>query len=72
MKEKQYLLTTEIYLFLALGGLILIYGCCIELTEAGCPLLQVSETRLAEQIFQKQQQRRPRFHLKSGYEYSYI
>ena len=34
MKEKQYLFTTQIYLFLALGSLILIYGCCIELSEA--------------------------------------
>lgn len=43
MKEKQYLLTTQIYLFLALGIPSLIYGCCTELSEAAAHSCKLPE-----------------------------
>lgn len=71
MKEKQYLFTTQIYLFLALGSLILIYGCCIELSEAAAHSHKSEEQGL-QKTYSKHNQRSPHFHFNVCYEYSYI
>lgn len=68
MKEKQYQFATQIYLFLALGGLILIYGCCIELGEAAAHPHKSQEQGRAHTPSQCS----PHFHFKVRHEYSYV
>lgn len=71
MKEKQFLFTTQIYLFLALGkdSLILIYGCSASSLKR-VPTLTSHHNKAAGETFSTQQQYILHFHFKVPHEYS--